>query len=240
MQDAVQRALSPPNGEMPIIKAAGRTDSGAHACLQIAHFDAKCVRAPEVWTRAANARLSPHVRLLWTHPVAADFDARYSATRRCYQYLLLNRRISSAHMHSFCGFYAPPLSLPKMQEGAAQLLGRRDFSAFRAASCQAKTPFRTIYAANVDYDSPMFIFDFCADGFLQHMIRNIIGALIDIGEGKKPPQWIAQLLQNKSRALAAPTAAAAGLYFIGVDYPPHFGIPESRRLPPISPRRQNI
>ncbi|MGI9298454.1 MAG: tRNA pseudouridine(38-40) synthase TruA [Gammaproteobacteria bacterium] len=235
VQDAAQRALSPANGSPPIVHAAGRTDAGVHAALQIAHFDAAVSRPPEMWRRAANARLPRQIRMLWAHPAPPDFHARHSAVRRFYQYIVVSRPVSPALMGGFAAFCPSPPSPEKMREGAARLLGRRDFSAFRAASCQAKTPLRTIYEAEVRRRGELIIFDFCADGFLHKMVRNIVGALLQIGRNGRGPEWIEELLRNKTRADCPPPAPPSGLYFTGAEYSPPFAPPETRRLPFFSP-----
>lgn len=229
----MQRALSPPNGCPPIVHSAGRTDAGVHAALQIAHFDVGVSRPPEVWRRAANARLPRQIRMLWAHPAPSDFHARHSAVRRFYQYIVAAS--PTALLDGFTAFCPSPPSAGMMREGAARLLGNRDFSAFRAASCQAKTPFRTLYEAEVRRCGGLIIFDFCADGFLHKMVRNIVGALLQIGRNGRDPEWIGELLRNKTRADCPPPAPPSGLYFTGAEYTPSFTPPETRRLPFFSP-----
>ena len=235
VQDAVQRALSPANGGAPIVHAAGRTDAGVHAALQIAHFDAAARRTPETWTRAANAHLPKQIRMLWAHPASPEFHARYSAMRRTYRYIVVNRATPPALLRGLAAFCPVPLSLAKMQDGAARLRGTRDFSAFRAASCQAKTPLRTMHKAAVRQRGELVIFDFCADGFLHKMARNIVGALLQIGRGNAEPEWMDELVRKKTRALCPPPAPPAGLYFTGAEYPPQLAPPQTRRLPFLAP-----
>lgn len=234
VQDATQRALTPANGSPPIVYAAGRTDAGVHAALQIAHFDAAVLRPPDEWRRAANASLPRQIRMLWASVAPPDFHARYSAGRRYYQYILVNRPTPPALMHGFAAFCPEPLAAAKMRAGAAFLSGRQDFSAFRAAACQSKTPHRTIYEATVRRRGDWIIFDFCADGFLHKMVRNIVGALLEVGRGTQEPEWIAELLRQKTRALCPRPAPPGGLYFTGANYLPPFTPPEMRR-PPFAP-----
>lgn len=236
VQDAVQEALAAANnGILPVVQSAGRTDAGVHATLQIAHFDPQPVRPPKAWAGAANAALPSEIRVLWAHVAPPGFHARNSAMRRFYQYVLFNRACSSALMHGRAGFFAPPLDAGSMDDAAKRLLGTHDFSCFRAASCEARTPIRTMHESSVRRRGETVIFDFCADGFLHHMIRNIVGALLHVGSGRRRPEWVDDLLRNKDRTLSAPTAAAAGLYFTGAEYLPHFAMPEHRRPPlPIS------
>ena len=230
-QDAMLRALSPLGGRG--VAAAGRTDSGVHAALQIVHFDSDIARPPEVWSRAANDALPPPIRMLWAAEMPDNFHARHSAVRRRYHYVILNRPPSSAILRGRAMHCRTPLSLDALREGLSALPGERDFSAFRAAACQAKTPHRCLHFAEVEKRGDFLVLSFCADGFLHHMIRNIVGALLEIGKGRRPPGWTAELLQKKNRALSAATAPACGLYFTGADYPPHFPLPETFRLPPF-------
>lgn len=233
VQDAVQQALLPLAGGAVTVHAAGRTDAGVHATLQMIHFEVETVRPAAVWVRGVNARLPAAVRMLWVQPAAADFHARYAAERRSYQYLLLTRPVASALLRHTAAYCRPPLVLEKMQEGIAQLAGAHDFSAFRAASCQAQTPHRHLYTAAVRRCGDLLVFDFCADGFLQHMIRNMVGALLAVGQERKPPQWLGELLRGRNRQAGAKPAAAGGLYFTGAQYPCRFGLPESERPLPL-------
>lgn len=228
VQDAVERALIPANGKFATAHAAGRTDSGVHAAMQIVHFDAAKERPPETWIRAANAALPPAVRVLWARESPADFHARFSALRRHYQYAVLNRPHPSALRRNFAAFCHAPLDEAAVQNGLERICGRHDFSAFRASSCRAKTPVRTLHAAARRCGEFVFL-DFYADGFLHRMVRNIAGAVLEVGKGNKPPEWMEELLAKKNRNLCPPPAPAAGLYFTGAEYPPQFNfIPPPR------------
>ena len=226
IQDIIQQAITPINGGIVNVCSAGRTDSGVHASLQIAHFDALLERPDSVWARALNARLPRTIRVLWARAVSPKFHARYLAQRRYYQYILLNRDYSSALLDGLSGYHKYPLALAPMQEAASRLLGKRDFSVFRISSCQAKTPVRTLFNASVRQIDDIFIFDFCADGFLHRMARNMVSALLKVGGGRAP-EWIDETLKQKQ--LRLPSAAASGLYFVGVDYPSFISLPQSRR-----------
>lgn len=230
IQDAVQRALAPLNGGAASVIAAGRTDAGVHSALQIVHFDAQ-VRPPEIWRRAANAHLPKTIRMLWAHPAPPEFHARHSAVRRHYRYLILNRPMPSAFWHAFAAHCPHPLNVAAIVAAAKMILGAHDFSAFRAAACQAKTPCRTLYEASVRQDGEWLIFDFCADGFLHKMVRNIVGALLAIGKNRQNPEIIGEWLAKKSRALCPPPAPPCGLYFCGAEYRPPFAPPQTLRRP---------
>jgi tRNA pseudouridine38-40 synthase len=227
VQDALQAALSRIAGEPVAVVCAGRTDAGVHATGQVVHFDTELERPLTAWVRGTNTFLPATVAVRWAQPVADDFHARYSAYARCYRYLLLNQPQRSGVWQGRAGWYHHPLALARMQEGAALLLGEHDFSAFRAADCQAKSAVKTMRQAAVRRVGQLIIFDFEAGAFLQHMVRNLVGSLVYIGQGKHPPEWMAHLLQARERRLAAPTSSAAGLYLVGVKYETHWGLPVS-------------
>jgi tRNA pseudouridine38-40 synthase len=209
--------------------AAGRTDAGVHATSQIVHFDAVAERPLTAWVRGVNAHLPGSASVLWAHPVADDFHARFAAQARHYTYLLLVRPERPALNAGRVGWYHRGLDLAALRAGAAALVGTHDFSAFRAAECQAKSPVKTLARLDVATAGPLIRFDFSANAFLQHMIRNIVGALVYVGAGRQPPAWIGELLAARDRTLAAPTFAADGLYFTGADYDARFGLPPTRR-----------
>ncbi|MGI9306678.1 MAG: tRNA pseudouridine(38-40) synthase TruA [Gammaproteobacteria bacterium] len=234
VQDAVQNALAPLNGKRITVHAAGRTDAGTHAAMQIAHFDAAATRPEKTWARAANAVLPPQISVLWAHAAPPDFHARYSATRRHYQYAIFNAPVPSPLRRNWTAYCRAPLCAETMQNALSHLCGLHDFSAFRASSCQAKTPVRTMHAARAKRQGEIILLEFCADGFLQCMVRNIAGAVLEIGANRRPPQWLGELLEKKDRNNCPPPAPAAGLYFTGAEYPKKFNfIP-----PPVSPPSQ--
>jgi tRNA pseudouridine38-40 synthase len=228
VQDALENALAQianaPTGTI----AAGRTDSGVHATMQIAHFDTGALRPDTAWVRGVNALLPDAIAVLWAMPVGDEFHARFSATGRHYTYLLADRPVRPALRSGSVGWYHLPLSLESMREAAAALDGKHDFSAFRAAECQAKSPVRLLDKLEISRDGGVIRFDFHADAFLHHMIRNIVGSLVYVGSGRKPPSWIAELVAERNRALAAPTFSSAGLYLVGVDYPARWNLPATR------------
>lgn len=225
VQDALERALSEIGGQSVSVIAAGRTDSGVHATMQVVHFDTDAQRPETAWVRGVNALLPDAVAVHWSMPIADEFHARFSATGRHYTYLLLDRPVRPALLNGRVGWYHQPLALARMREGAAALLGRHDFTAFRAAECQAKTPVRTLDRLDIAREENMIRFDLHADAFLYRMVRNIVGALVYVGSGRQPPSWIGDLLAGRDRARAAPTFSGAGLYFTGVDYPTRFNLP---------------
>jgi len=225
VQDALERALTAIAGAGIRTIAAGRTDAGVHATIQVVHFDTEATRPDTAWVRGANALLPESIAVRWALPVGAAFHARYSATGRSYTYLLLDRPVRPALLGRKVGWYHRPLAVEAMRSAAAPLLGRHDFSAFRAAECQASSPVKTLDRIDIAREDDMIRFDFHADAFLQHMIRNIVGALVYVGSGRQQPSWLAELLAGRDRTHAAPTFAACGLYLTGIDYPPRWNLP---------------
>ncbi len=229
VQDALERALAEIAGAPARTTAAGRTDAGVHATSQVAHFDTEAVRPDTAWVRGVNALLPPEVAVLWARPVPADFHARYKATARHYTYVLMPRPVRAALLAGRVGWYHRSLDVAAMREAARPLLGTHDFSAFRAAECQARSPVKTLSAVAVDTDGDLVRFDFSADAFLHHMIRNVVGTLVHVGAGKAPPGWVAELMAARDRTRAAPTFAADGLYLTGAEYDAAWGLPATRR-----------
>lgn len=231
VQDALATAIGEiaASGPRISVTGAGRTDAGVHATSQIVHFDTLAQRPQSAWVRGVNALLPEAAAVLWAEPVGAAFHARFAAEARHYTYLLQNRAQRVALDAERVGWYHRPLDLVVMREAAALLVGTHDFSAFRAAACQAKSPVRNLWRCDVAQSGSLFRIDFSADGFLHHMIRNIVGALIAVGIGSRPPSWTAELLASRDRRQGAATFAADGLYFTGADYAPRFGLPPTRR-----------
>ncbi len=233
MQDALAAAIGEIAGAAVTVIGAGRTDAGVHATSQIVHFAAPAQRPESAWVRGVNALLPKAAAVLWAKPVDGEFHARFAASARHYTYLLQNRAQRVALDAGRVGWYHRPLDLVVMREAAELLIGTHDFSAFRAAGCQAKTAVRSVGRCDVAHDvvqnGSLVRIDFSADGFLHHMIRNIVGALVAVGNGSRPPSWMGELLASRDRTLCAATFAADGLYFTGADYHPRFALPPTRR-----------
>jgi len=229
VQDALERALQAIAGEAIGTAAAGRTDAGVHATMQIVHFDTTASRPDSAWVRGVNAHLPSAIGVQWATPVADDFHARFSASARHYTYVLANRAVRPALLAGRVGWYHRRLDVAAMREAVAVLVGTHDYSAFRAAECQAKTPVKTMTHAAIDAVGDYVRFDFSANAFLHHMVRNIVGALIQVGAGTSPTDWIAQLLRGRDRTAAAPTFPADGLYLAGADYGSAWQLPVTRR-----------
>jgi tRNA pseudouridine38-40 synthase len=208
------------------ITGAGRTDRGVHARIQVAHFDTDAKRPSSAWVRGVNALLPDSVAVLWSHEVAEDFHARYSALARTYRYELLNRPVRPALAARYVGWFHLPLDVDKMRAAAALLVGEHDFSAFRSSECQAKSPVRTIHALKVNQDADKIEFVVRANAFLHHMVRNIVGTLVYVGKGKHPPQWVQELLLSRDRTKAAPTFGPEGLYLDKIEYEAKWQLPK--------------
>lgn len=229
VQDALERGLAAIAGEPVRVSAAGRTDAGVHATSQIVHFDTTAERPETAWVRGSNSHLPESIAVLWACRVDTEFHARFAATARHYTYLLLNRPVRPALAAGRLGWYHRPLDVTAMREAARQLEGTHDFSAFRAALCQAKSPVKTLNIAEIGEVGACLRFDFTANAFLHHMIRNMVGALLRVGAGSESPGWIGELLESRDRRRGAPTFAADGLYFVGADYSAGWGLPPTRR-----------
>ena len=227
VQDALEAALSG-IADAPVgVTCAGRTDRGVHARGQVVHFDTEATRPAAAWVRGANALLPDSVAVLWSAQVPAEFHARYAARVRTYRYVLLNRPVRPALAARYCGWHHSPLELEPMRQAAAQLVGEHDFTAFRSAECQAKSPVRTLHSLQIERSGDRFDFTLRANAFLHHMVRNIVGTLIYVGNGRQPPQWAREVLESRQCARAAPTFAAEGLYLESVEYEPHWGLPRN-------------
>lgn len=225
VQDVLEAALTKIAGEPIHVTCAGRTDRGVHARGQVVHFDTRADRPDSAWVRGVNALLPDAVAVLWVRCGTDAFHARYSAVSRSYRYLLLNRAVRPALATRYAGWCHAHLDVDAMRAAARLLLGEHDFSAFRSAGCQARSPVRSLHAVDVERVGERVEFALRANAFLHHMVRNIIGTLVYVGRGKRPPEWVHDVLAARSRALAAPTYAAAGLYLDAVEYPAHWALP---------------
>jgi tRNA pseudouridine38-40 synthase len=204
---------------------AGRTDAGVHGINQVVHLDAPVLREPQAWVRGGNSFLPPDIALQWCQPVAPDFHARNSARARRYRYVLLQSPVRPALESGLVGWVFRPLQAEPMRAAAQLLLGEHDFSSFRAAGCQSHTPVKTLQRIEISQRGAYWRFDFEANAFLHHMVRNLMGCLLVVGQGRQPPGWVAEVLAARSRDAAAPTFAPDGLYFVGPRYDAQHGLP---------------
>ena len=225
VQDALEPAIAAIAGAPVSTIAAGRTDRGVHARGQIVHFDTQAARPASAWVRGVNALLPDAVAVLWAREVESEFHARYSARSRTYRYELLNRDVRPALDAARVGWFHLRLDVEAMRAAARLLIGEHDFSAFRSAECQAKTPVRNLHELMIEACGERIDFVLRANAFLHHMVRNIVGTLVYVGKGKHPPQWVGDLLRAKERSKAAPTFGPEGLILEKIEYEMKWGLP---------------
>ena len=229
VQDALEAALSR-FADRPIrTTCAGRTDTGVHALGQVVHFDTDAVRTANGWVRGVNALLPESIAVTWSAAVDDAFDARFDAVGRHYHYLLLTQPHRSPHWVGRAGWTHATLDVEAMASAARSLVGTHDFSAFRSAECQAKSPIKTMRSIRIERSGDFVRFSFEASAFLHHMVRNLVGTLIAIGRGKRPAHWIDDVLAGRDRTLAAATFVPDGLYLARVEYAEGIVLP-----PPVS------
>ena len=227
MQQRLEEALLLVADEQVEAVCAGRTDTGVHASGQVVHFDTRSERSRRGWLLGANSNLPDDINVTWAEPVREDFHARFSATARSYQYRILNRLQRSALHRNRAWWVYEPLDAERMHEAAQRLLGKHDFSAFRAAGCQASTALREIMNIGIRRQRDWLTLDVTANAFLQHMVRNIAGTLVDIGLGEREVGWVSEVLASKDRKAGGVAAPPHGLTLVSVDYPDSFGIPDA-------------
>jgi tRNA pseudouridine38-40 synthase len=225
IQPDVEAALSRVADHPIEVTAAGRTDAGVHACIQVIHFDASAERTGRSWVLGANANLPAEVSALWARAVPSDFHARYSALARTYRYLILNRPSRPAISRQYVAWVREPLDAGRMHEAAQRVVGEHDFSSFRAAECQSASPIRHVCSIAVRRDDAHVAIEVTANAFLQHMVRNLAGVLIAIGRGTRTTEWITEVLEARDRRCGGVTAPPQGLYLIGIRYPASLDLP---------------
>ncbi len=229
VQRAVTDALSKV-ADMPVgVVCAGRTDAGVHAWGQVIHMDTSAVRDTRSWVFGANANLPRDVSIIWAKSVPDDFHARFSARSRHYRYVIYNHPLRPAVLRARASWECRALDVERMQVGADYLVGRHDFSSYRAVACQAKNPVRQIHRLDVTRGGAVVYVDVVANAFLHHMVRNIVGVLLAIGTGKHDVTWAKEVLEARDRTQGGITASPDGLYLVSVDYPASYGLP---RVPP--------
>ena len=225
VQSVLEHALSQIAGETITTIAAGRTDTGVHATAQVVHFDTTATRHEQSWIRGVNSLLPTGVAVWQAQPVAPHFHARFDACGRRYRYVLQSSPVRSPLLVGKVGWTYTALDLDKMQQAAALLVGEHDFSSFRASQCQAKSPVKTLYSVALNGTPQLMTLDLHGNAFLHHMVRNIMGALVYVGNGRLSVAGFAELLAMKSRLTAPPTFMPDGLYLTGVDYPAQWQLP---------------
>jgi pseudouridylate synthase I len=226
VQACVEQALSRVADHRVQVSCAGRTDAGVHATGQVVHFDTVARRSMRSWVLGTNVNLPRDVCVQWAVPVSEAFHARFSARTRRYHYLIATRTARPALKCSRVWWVHRSLNEKRMASATTYLKGEHDFSSFRALACQAKDPVRTVKRLDVSRHGKYFLIDIEANGFLHHMVRNIVGVLIAVGSGEQPPEWVRDVLAARDRRAGAVTAPAQGLYLVAVSYPEQFGLPE--------------
>lgn len=234
VQGELERAISIVADENINIICAGRTDAGVHATGQVVSFDATKVRSMQAWTLGVNANLPSNIAVTWAQEMPQDFHARFSATARRYRYIIFNGRCRPGLGTGLVTHYhMGELDAQKMQTAAQCLIGEHDFTTFRGINCQSRTPNRDVHFVKVWRQGSYVIVDIAANAFLLHMVRNIVGSLLEVGSGKKEIGWISEIFLAKNRQLAAATAPSDGLYLVDVTYPAHFRVPRPENIGPL-------
>lgn len=229
IQAAVEKAIATVADHPVIITCAGRTDSGVHASGQVVHCDVNVTRDPYAWVFGCNTHLPHDIRVLWMQNVAEEFNARKSAVARHYKYIIYNHKIRPSLLHDYVGWHYAHLDADKMFEAAQSWIGEHDFSSFRGSGCQSISPRRNVKMIAIERRAELVIIDIIADAFLYHMVRNMVGALLEIGSGRRPVSWAAQVLNARCRTKAGITAQPQGLYLTEVIYPEHLNIPRTKQ-----------
>lgn len=226
VQGVLEKALSRVADQPVSVVCSGRTDAGVHARCQVIHFDSEIERDPRAWLLGTTTYLPRSVAITWCRPVGLDFHARFNAVRRRYRYTLLNRPTRPGFMSQYLAWEVSPLDAEKMHSAAQALVGLHDFSSFRSSQCEAPNPNRFLETISVRREGEWLHLDVEGNAFLHHMVRNIVGALIEVGKGRKPESWIRDVLELKDRRQGGVTAPSCGLVFIGPRYPEKWNLPE--------------
>jgi tRNA pseudouridine38-40 synthase len=225
IQESVENAIGFVADHPVDVICAGRTDRGVHALGQVAHFDTHVIRSGSAWILGANSNLPPDIRIRWVKPINENFHARFSAIARRYRYIINNQSVNSALLYNQVTWHRRPLNESLMQKAAEYLLGEHDFTSYRAVECQAQSPVRKIEFLKVKRTGDFIFIDVKANGFLHHMVRNITGVLMQVGEEKQKPIWAQEVLHAHCRTKAGVTASPCGLYFMEAYYPESFSLP---------------
>ena len=236
VQDRLEMALEKFACTPLATTCAGRTDTGVHAIEQVVHFDTDLVRPTQAWVRGVNTFLPDSIVVRWAKEVplgedGLEFHARFSARSRTYHYVLYNHPTPSALLSNRAGWMFRPLDVERMIDAARHLIGTHDFSAFRASSCQAKTPVKDMHEVRIERHGDIIVFTLRASAFLHHMVRNIVGSLVYVGLGRQEPDWMHKVLESRSRDVAAPTFMPDGLYFAKIEYDPSWKLPQEAVAP---------
>lgn len=231
VQAALESALTKIANEPISVVCAGRTDAGVHATGQVVHFDTGNSRAIQAWSMGVNSNLPKDIAVRWAAEVPTEFHARFSATARRYRYVICNQKLRPGILQAGVTHVYTPIDATRMHRAAQCLLGENDFTSFRAAHCQSNTPYRNVHEISVRRFGEYVIVEVQANAFVHHMVRNIVGSLLEIGKGEQAEQWLADVLAARDRTQAAATAKPDGLYLVEVIYPESTGLPKMPRGP---------
>ena len=231
VQGVLEKAISQIATSAVKVTCAGRTDTGVHGLNQVVHFDVSVDRPLKSWIYGTNSHLPKDVVVKWAKEVPTEFDARFSAISRRYRYIIYNNSIRAAHLRSLFTWHYNQLDAELMHQEAQLLLGKHDFTTFRSSQCQANTAFRTIHDISVSRKGDLIFIDIEANAFLHHMVRNIAGVLMTVGNGRESPGWVKTLLECRDRSKGAETAPPYGLYLYDIFYPESFNIPRNTTEP---------
>ncbi|MDI9347779.1 MAG: tRNA pseudouridine(38-40) synthase TruA [Methylacidiphilales bacterium] len=232
VQEICENAFSKIADHEVTLVCAGRTDRGVHATCQVVHFDTKSLRKDDAWVRGSNGYLPSSIKVKWVKEVDDTFHARFSALSRSYRYIIWNDFTCSALLQGLTSWCYTPIDIAEMQNASKYLLGTHDFSSFRSAGCQAKTPIRTIESISIHRNNACVVFDITANGFLQNMVRIIIGCLLEVGTGRKSIHWVETVLQSKDRKVNSKTMTPNGLYLTYVKYHDRYQLPLTMPIVP--------
>lgn len=235
IQTVVEEGLSVVADHKVDVVAAGRTDAGVHAAMQVIHFDTPADRTERSWMLGAVSNMPKQVSVLWAREVPEGFHARFSALARRYRYVILNRTPRPALNADRAAWVREPLDEKRMHAAAQHLVGEHDFSSFRASQCQSRSPIRKLYEISVSRHGELVILTVFANAFLHHMVRNIAGVLIAVGTGEQPADWPAQVLEYKDRKLGGVTAVPNGLYLAGIRYAAALKLPSEPEFSVLAP-----
>lgn len=236
IQAEVEQALGYVADTRIEVFCAGRTDSGVHATGQVIHFEYENskpnkLRRLDAWVLGGNSNLPDDISINWAKEVPDDFHARFSAHYRRYQYYIYTNKVARASLYKRALWLRKELDTSAMQDACKYLLGEQDFSSLRSSQCESSTPFRNIIAADIKLINNFIVFDVTANAFLHHMVRNIVGCLLEIGANNKTPTWFKEVLNLKDRTKASATAPPEGLYLVNVGYPENYILNNTLYLP---------
>ena len=232
VQQLVEQALTCVGNQVITVTCAGRTDAWVHATGQVVHFDTDADRSEHAWVFGANSNLPADIAVQWAKEVPRDFHARYSALSRTYRYIICNQPIRPGVLQKTVTWCYKPITIERMQQAAQYFLGEHDFSAFRGSGCQAQHAVRCIHELTIRQLTPtLIVIEVTANAFLLHMVRNIVGVLVAIGQGDQDPAWALAVLNSRDRKAAGVTSRPNGLYLVKVDYPAHFNLPKTPKGP---------